>query len=119
MRVSDHRAGCTDALAAARHSPGAPLSSASVPSPASPAVRPSACPGLVRVVPAADGGLCRIKLPGGRVDAAQARAIAAVARAHGSGVIEATNRANLQLRGIRDGEADALTRALLDAGLGP
>ncbi|WP_311767720.1 precorrin-3B synthase [Burkholderia sp. Bp8963] len=95
------------------------MSSASVPSPASPAVRPSACPGLVRVVPAADGGLCRVKLSGGRVDAAQARAIAAVARAHGSGVIEATNRANLQLRGIRGGEVDALTRALLDAGLGP
>ncbi|MEN8511842.1 precorrin-3B synthase [Burkholderia sp. RS02] len=82
-------------------------------------MRPSACPGLVRVVAAADGGLCRIKLPGGRLDAAQARAIAAAARAYGSGAIDATNRANLQLRGIRDGAADALTRALLDAGLGP
>ncbi|KVO48440.1 precorrin-3B synthase [Burkholderia ubonensis] len=94
------------------------MNSVPVPS-ASPFVRPSACPGLVRVVPAADGGLCRIKLPGGRLDARQARAIAAVARAHGSGVIEATNRANLQLRGIRDGEAAALTAALLGAGLGP
>ncbi|CAN0620714.1 precorrin-3B synthase [Burkholderia multivorans] len=82
-------------------------------------MRPSACPGLVRVVPAADGGLCRIKLPGGLLDARQARAIAAAARAHGSGVIEATNRANLQVRGIRDGEAGALSRMLLDAGLGP
>nr|WP_080415557.1 precorrin-3B synthase [Burkholderia ubonensis] len=118
MRASRHRAGCTDALAAARHCVGAPLNSVPVPS-ASPVVRPSACPGLVRVVPAADGGLCRIKLPGGRLDARQARAIAAVARAHGSGVIEATNRANLQLRGIRDGEAAALTAALLGAGLGP
>ncbi|WP_309289033.1 precorrin-3B synthase [Burkholderia sp.] len=82
-------------------------------------MRPSACPGLVRVVAAADGGLCRIKLPGGRLDARQARAIAAAARAYGSGAIDATNRANLQLRGIRDGAGDALTRALLDAGLGP
>ncbi|WP_279609393.1 precorrin-3B synthase [Burkholderia arboris] len=82
-------------------------------------MRPSACPGLVRVVAAADGGLCRIKLPGGRLDARQARAIAAAARRYGSGAIDATNRANLQLRGIRDGAADALTRALLDAGLGP
>lgn len=80
-------------------------------------MRPSACPGLVRVVAAADGGLCRIKLPGGRFDAARARAIAAVARTHGSGVIEATNRANLQVRGIRDGEADALSHALIAAGL--
>ncbi|AFQ48167.1 precorrin-3B synthase [Burkholderia cepacia] len=86
---------------------------------ASPAVRPSACPGLVRVVAAADGGLCRIKLPGGRFDARQARAIAAAARAYGSGAIDATNRANLQLRGIRDGAADTLASALLDAGLGP
>lgn len=82
-------------------------------------MRPSACPGLVRVVAAADGGLCRIKLPGGRLDARQARAIADAARQYGSGAIDATNRANLQLRGIRDGAADALTRALLDAGLGP
>lgn len=82
-------------------------------------MRPSACPGLVRIVAAADGGLCRIKLPGGRLDARQARAIAAAARAYGSGAIDATNRANLQLRGIRDGAADTLADALLDAGLGP
>ncbi|MDP9544053.1 UNVERIFIED_ORG: precorrin-3B synthase [Burkholderia cepacia] len=95
------------------------MSSAPDSIPASPVVRPSACPGLVRVVAAADGGLCRIKLPGGRLDARQARAIAAAARRYGSGAIDATNRANLQLRGIRDGAADALTHALLEAGLGP
>ncbi len=99
--------------------PGIPLSSAPVSIPALPVVRPSACPGLVRVVAAADGGLCRIKLPGGRLDARQARAIAAAARSYGSGAIDATNRANLQLRGIRDGAGDALAGALLDAGLGP
>ncbi|HDR9491750.1 TPA: precorrin-3B synthase [Burkholderia stabilis] len=119
MRASRRRAGCTDALAAARHCPGTPLSSAPVSIPASPVARPSACPGLVRVVAAADGGLCRIKLPGGRLDARQARAIAAAARAYGSGAIDATNRANLQLRGIREDATDALTRALLDADLGP
>ncbi|MDS0861040.1 precorrin-3B synthase [Burkholderia pseudomultivorans] len=95
------------------------MSSAPVSVSASSVVRPSACPGLVRVVAAADGGLCRIKLPGGRLHARQARAIADAARAYGSGAIDATNRANLQLRGIRDGAAAALTRALLDAGLGP
>ncbi|MBR8061346.1 precorrin-3B synthase [Burkholderia dolosa] len=119
MRASRRRAGCTDALAAARHCPGIPLSSAPDSNRASPVVRPSACPGLVRIVAAADGGLCRIKLPGGRLDAQQARAIAAAARAYGSGALDATNRANLQLRGIRAGAADALTRTLLDAGLGP
>ncbi|PRD93966.1 precorrin-3B synthase [Burkholderia ambifaria] len=119
MRASRRRAGCTDALAAAPHCPGIPLSSAPVSIPALPVVRPSACPGLVRVVAAADGGLCRIKLPGGRLDARQARAIATAARSYGSGAIDATNRANLQLRGIRDGAANPLAAALLEAGLGP
>nr|WP_244099201.1 precorrin-3B synthase [Burkholderia ambifaria] len=95
------------------------MSSAPVSIPALPVVRPSACPGLVRVVAAADGGLCRIKLPGGRLDARQARAIATAARSYGSGAIDATNRANLQLRGIRDGAANPLAAALLEAGLGP
>ncbi|KVE33977.1 precorrin-3B synthase [Burkholderia sp. TSV86] len=79
----------------------------------------SACPGLVRIVAARDGGLCRIRLAGGSLTAAQARAIAAVAHAFGSGVIEATNRANLQLRGVKPGCGADVSRALIDAGLGP
>ncbi|MEK6425972.1 MAG: precorrin-3B synthase, partial [Burkholderia gladioli] len=83
------------------------------------AIRPSACPGLVRVVATHDGGLCRVRLPGGRLTADGARALAAAAQAHGSGALDATNRANLQIRGVRDGHAAALAAALLDAGLGP
>ncbi|HEY3598557.1 MAG TPA: precorrin-3B synthase [Paraburkholderia sp.] len=83
------------------------------------ALRASACPGLLRIVAAGDGGLCRIKLPGGALSTAQAFAIADAAQAHASGVIEATNRANLQLRGIRAGHESALTERLLAAGLGP
>ncbi|GLU34961.1 precorrin-3B synthase [Trinickia caryophylli] len=82
-------------------------------------VRPSACPALARIVAARDGGLCRIKLPGGELSAAQAVAVADAARAHASGVIELTNRANLQLRGVRPGQERALVARLLDAGLGP
>ncbi|HBP2405347.1 TPA: precorrin-3B synthase, partial [Pseudomonas aeruginosa] len=69
-----------------------------------PVPRPSPCPGLLRIVQALDGGICRIKLDAGRLDAAQARAVAAAARDCASGVIEATNRSNLQLRGVRRGE---------------
>ena len=83
------------------------------------AARASACPGLLHIVPARDGGLCRIKLPGGVLLAAQAQAVAAAAAAHGNGVIEITNRANLQLRGVRPGHADTLIQQLLLAGLGP
>ncbi|MEX3605470.1 MAG: precorrin-3B synthase [Burkholderia sp.] len=81
--------------------------------------RPSACPGLVRVVATGDGGLCRVRLPGGRLDAAAARALAAAAREHGSGTLDATNRANLQIRGVRAGHETALAAALIEAGLGP
>lgn len=70
-------------------------------------------------MPARDGGLCRIRLMGGELTSAAAHVVADAAARHGSGVIEATNRANLQLRGIRDDAHEALVAMLLDAGLGP
>ncbi len=83
------------------------------------ATRPSACPGLYRIVPAKDGGLCRLRVPLGRLTAAGARAVAEAAARHGNGIIEVTNRANLQLRGIRPTDETALAALLLGAGLGP
>ncbi|WP_231950159.1 precorrin-3B synthase [Paraburkholderia caribensis] len=83
------------------------------------ALRPSACPGLLRIVPALDGGLCRVKLAGGELSATQARAMAGAIDEHASGVVDITNRANLQLRGVKRGHEAALVAALLDAGLGP
>ncbi|WP_211706671.1 precorrin-3B synthase [Paraburkholderia aspalathi] len=82
-------------------------------------LRPSACPGLLRIVAARDGGICRIKLPGGELSAAQAAVIADVSERHAAGVVELTNRANLQVRGVRSGHEAALIAALVDAGLGP
>lgn len=82
------------------------------------AIRPSACPGLLRIVPALDGGICRIKLAGGSITAAQALAVAEAAELYAGGVIEATNRANLQIRGIGSEQA-ALIEHLLAAELGP
>ncbi|MCX4166061.1 MULTISPECIES: precorrin-3B synthase [Paraburkholderia] len=103
------------------HVPSAALSIAS--SGASPASsahrRASACPALTRIVAARDGGLCRIRLPGGVLHAHEAAAIAEAATLHASGVIELTNRANLQLRGVRAGHEATLTARLLQAGLGP
>ncbi|OPA95262.1 precorrin-3B synthase [Pseudomonas fluorescens] len=81
-------------------------------------LRPSACPGLLRIVQALDGGICRIKLAGGSISAAQAIAVADAAQAYAGGVIEATNRANLQIRGIGV-EQEALIAMLLAADLGP
>ncbi|WP_412548210.1 precorrin-3B synthase [Pseudomonas sp. PDM21] len=82
-------------------------------------VRPHACPGLLRIVASRDGGICRIKLPCGQLDASAARAIALAAERHANGVLEATNRANLQIRGVHAGAENALSRELLAAGLGP
>ncbi|WP_245983329.1 precorrin-3B synthase [Trinickia fusca] len=82
-------------------------------------LRPSACPALSRIVAAHDGGLCRVKLSGGALRAEQALAVADVVDKHASGIVELTNRANLQLRGVRAGEETALVDALLRAGLGP
>jgi len=70
-------------------------------------------------VPARDGGLCRVKLPGGRLTSAQARAIAAASARWASGVLDLTNRANLQLRGVRADGAAALVAELQAADLGP
>ncbi|MGE8186754.1 precorrin-3B synthase [Pseudomonas sp. NPDC086278] len=82
------------------------------------ALRPSACPGLLRIVQALDGGICRIKLNGGSISAAQADAVADAAERFAGGVIEATNRANLQIRGIGS-QHRALIDSLMAAGLGP
>ncbi|WP_253189731.1 precorrin-3B synthase [Paraburkholderia fungorum] len=84
-----------------------------------PTLRPSACPGLLRIVAARDGGICRIKLPGGVLSAAQAEVIAGASARHAAGVVELTNRANLQVRGVRSGHEAALIEALVGAGLGP
>ncbi|WP_460417099.1 precorrin-3B synthase [Pseudomonas sp. microsymbiont 2] len=95
--------------------PDAPLTQ---PPPPEVSPRPSACPGLWRIVTARDGGICRIKLPGGLLLADQADAVADAAERFAGGVIEATNRANLQIRGIGDDHL-GLVEHLLAAGLGP
>ena len=81
-------------------------------------MRPSACPGLLRIVQAMDGGICRVKLAGGSITADQAVAVAEVAQRYASGVIEATNRGNLQIRGVGPQHTE-LIAPLLAAGLGP
>ncbi|WP_212746353.1 MULTISPECIES: precorrin-3B synthase [unclassified Nonomuraea] len=80
-------------------------------------VRPDACPGALQVHEAADGPLARVRLPGGAVTPAQLREIAACADELGSGVIELTSRANVQVRGLRS--ASAFAGRIAAAGLLP
>ncbi|MFG1796778.1 precorrin-3B synthase [Nocardia sp. NPDC049149] len=78
---------------------------------------PDSCPGVLRLHQAADGPLARIRVPGGRVAAAQLQALAEAARDLADGNIELTSRGNVQLRQVRD--AGELTGRLEAAGLLP
>ena len=64
-----------------------------------------------------DGSLARIRRPGGRIDAEGLDTVAEVAERWGNGIVEITNRANLQLRGIRPESSSAVAGALTDSGL--
>jgi precorrin-3B synthase len=58
------------------------------------------CPGVLHLAAMADGGLARIRMPAGALSAEQARAVGEAAERLGSGVVDLTNRANLQIRGL-------------------
>ncbi|GAA3408746.1 precorrin-3B synthase [Streptosporangium vulgare] len=62
--------------------------------------RLDACPGALQVHAAADGGLARVRVPGGRLTPFQLRELAEAASTYGGGVIELTSRANVQVRGL-------------------
>ena len=69
-----------------------------------------------------DGYIVRIKPTFGRVTRAQLEKIAHLADQFGNGIIELTNRANLQLRGVTMADHPALIHALVQAelvGYGP
>lgn len=74
---------------------------------------------MLRLVAARDGGLCRVKLPGGALTVAGAHALAQAARCFGDGALYLTNRANVQLRGVAPARQQPLIDYLMAAGLGP
>ncbi|MCT7660067.1 precorrin-3B synthase [Mycobacterium deserti] len=79
-----------------------------------------ACPGALQVHQAADGGLARVRLPGGMLTAAHLAALAQAATTWGSPAMELTSRGNIQIRGIDGAEAtQALADAIAGAGLLP
>src|SRR3954471_16438592 len=78
-----------------------------------------ACPGALQTHTAADGGLARVRVPGGTVSAAQLRVLAGTARELGDGHLELTSRGNVQLRGLPTGSATAFGDRLAAAGLLP
>lgn len=78
-----------------------------------------ACPGVLAVHRAADGGVARIRVPGGQLSSAAFRVVADGAADLGDGGVELTSRANLQVRGLADGAETELAARLFDVGLLP
>ncbi|MFN2539082.1 MAG: hypothetical protein ABR549_13175, partial [Mycobacteriales bacterium] len=77
------------------------------------------CPGVVRVHDAVDGGLVRVRVPGGYLSGPQLAALASASRSFGDGNVDLTSRGNVQLRGLRPGTAEELAAVLFAAGLLP
>lgn len=75
------------------------------------------CPTLDRPMLSGDGWLARVKPPLARLAPRGARALASAAARYGNGVIELTQRGNLQVRGLTEASAPAFAEAVRDAGL--
>ena len=78
-----------------------------------------ACPGILDLHEARDGHVARIRLPGGYASPGRLRAVAALASRFGDGSVDLTARGNVQLRGLRPDDAEAISRRAEATGLLP
>ncbi|MEV7570112.1 cobalamin biosynthesis protein CobG [Streptomyces tanashiensis] len=81
--------------------------------------RGDACPGALRLHPADDGRLARLRLPAGRLTAHQAEVLARAAETLGDGRISITSRGNAELRGLAEDCGAELASLLAGADLLP
>lgn len=84
--------------------------------------RPNAkgwCPGAYRPMMSGDGLVVRLRPMMGRLTADQALAVCELSEQYGSGVMDLTSRANVQLRGIAEADHEAVLQALAALGLLP
>lgn len=81
--------------------------------------RADACPGALRLHPAEDGFLARVRLPGGRLGALQASALGLAAVQLGDGNLDLTARGNVQIRGLPADAGAELGARLRAAGMLP
>lgn len=75
------------------------------------------CPGALRPMMSGDGLVVRVRPPGGKLTAEQARGIADAAARHGNGLIDLSSRANVQLRGVTEASHPSLIGDLRALGL--
>ncbi|MBV9286636.1 MAG: precorrin-3B synthase [Hyphomicrobiales bacterium] len=84
---------------------------------AEPPHRKGWCPGALTPMESGDGLLARVRASGGKLDLAQAHAIAEAALECGNGAISLSSRANLQIRGVSDATLPELMGRLDAAGV--
>lgn len=70
------------------------------------------CPGAYRPMMSGDGLIVRVRPYHARLDRRQTIGLCNLAQMHGSGIIELTNRANLQIRGVQETNLDDLIAGL-------
>ncbi|PWB94967.1 precorrin-3B synthase [Methylosinus sporium] len=75
------------------------------------------CPGALRPMQSGDGLLLRAKTTHPRLSAQHAREIASIARDCGNGLIDLSQRAQLQLRGVSEAKLEQAQRRLAALGL--
>ncbi|MFF9913585.1 cobalamin biosynthesis protein CobG [Streptomyces sp. NPDC013457] len=81
--------------------------------------RGDACPGALRLHPADDGRLARLRLPAGLLTSRQVEVLASAAESLGDGRVTVTSRGNVELRGLGEGCGAELADRLAEAGLLP
>ena len=70
------------------------------------------CPGAHRPMMSGDGLIVRVRPHAGRLDRAQVIGLCEAAARYGNGIIDLTNRANLQIRGVAQADHAALLESL-------
>ncbi len=76
------------------------------------------CPGLFYGSKAQDGILSRMRIPGGILNSLQALAIADLIDQYAAGYVQVTNRANLQIRGLKQDLTPEVSSYLQKLGIG-
>ena len=75
------------------------------------------CPSLMTPMEAGDGLLVRVKPRAATLTAEQARSVAEESGRCGNGIVELTNRGQLQVRGLSEAGVDSLARSMAQVGL--
>lgn len=81
--------------------------------------RADRCPGVLQPHLAQDGAVVRIRVPGGQTSGAALGRLSRISQQFGSGDLQLTSRASVQLRGLSDPVPAALIAAVRDAGFLP